>query len=228
MATFNGEKHVYKQVRSILDQLSQQDELIVSDDRSTDRTVAIIQSFNDLRIRIIQNGNKKGPPGNFGNAISKARGKYIFLADQDDVWLPGKIEKHLALHGSYDLVMSDAIVTDDDGAVLFGSFFKQRGSRPGLLRNLYKNSYVGCCMSFSKKIADYALPFPPGIHMHDWWIGLVAELKGSVFFSEDKLMNYVRHESNASPTLGNSGYSAGRRIRNRLVLLWNLFFLKSS
>jgi glycosyltransferase involved in cell wall biosynthesis len=226
MATFNGEKYIYKQLRSVLVQLTATDEVIISDDGSTDQTITIIESFDDQRIRIFKNGKRKGPVGNFENAILQARGDYIFLADQDDFWMDGKIDKHLLLHQHNDLVVSDAVVVSEDGHVLFDSFFSARGSKGGLLKNLFKNSFLGCCMSFSRKIAAYALPIPKGVHMHDWWIGLVAELKGNVFFCNDKLMYYVRHDRNASPTLGTSGYSAAKRLKNRLTLVWGLFFIK--
>jgi len=222
MATFNGEKYIHNQLKSILDQLQAFDEVIISDDGSTDDTIGIIKSFSDVRIKIFFNENKKGPVGNFENAILQASGDYIFLADQDDVWFDGKIDKHLLLHKSYDLVVSDAVVVNEDQEILFDSFFKARGSKAGLFKNLVRNSFLGCCMSFNREIANYSLPFPSGIHMHDWWIGLVAELKGRVIFCDDKLMSYVRHDNNASPTLGNSGYSALKRMKNRLTLAFCL------
>jgi glycosyltransferase involved in cell wall biosynthesis len=224
MATYNGEKYIYQQIKSILDQLSEYDEIIVSDDGSTDKTIEILKAFNDDRIKVFKNGKSRGPAGNFENALLKSTGDLIFLADQDDIWLDTKIAKHLELHSTYDLVISDAIVINEEGKVLFNSFFKQRRSRAGFFHNLVKNSYIGCCMSFNRKILNYALPFPPYIHMHDWWIGLMAEAKGRTFFCNVPLMFYVRHNNNASPTLGNSGYSGLRRLKNRGLLLYGLLF----
>jgi len=225
MATYNGEKHLYKQIRSILEQLSENDELIVSDDGSTDNAISIIDSFADSRIKIFYNKNKKGPVGNFENALLKANGDIIFLADQDDTWLPGKIKTHILLHEKCDLVISDAKVVNESGDLIYESFFKERHSGPGLFNNLIKNSYIGCCMSFNRRILDYALPFPTYIHMHDWWIGLIGELKGRTYFCNEQLMNYVRHQNNASPTLGKSGYSGLKRLKNRVQLIYGLFFI---
>jgi glycosyltransferase involved in cell wall biosynthesis len=224
MATYNGEKYIYRQVKSIMDQLVENDELIVSDDGSSDATLSIIAAFGDDRIKVFKNAGQKGPVGNFENAITKATGGIIFLADQDDQWLPRKLEQHLKLHqnNGYNLVVSDAHVVDEDGNILFESFFKQRGSRPGFVKNVVKNSFIGCCMSFDRKIIVYALPFPPYIHMHDWWLGLVAELKGKTCFCDQKLIEYVRHQSNASPTLGESGYTAMKRAMNRGRLLYGI------
>jgi len=225
MATYNGEKYIYKQVSSILNQLSATDELIISDDKSNDQTISILESFQDDRIKIFTNIKSKGPIGNFENALSKASGKIVFLADQDDIWLDNKIQTHKELHSKYDLVISDAKVVDESGQLIYDSFFEQRGSRSGLINNLIKNSYIGCCMSFNQKILNYALPFPTYIHMHDWWIGLIGELKGNTVFCNNKLMNYVRHQNNASPTLSKSGYSGLKRMKNRLQLLYGLIFI---
>src|SRR5476649_2946256 len=141
MATYNGEKHIYKQVKSILDQLSADDEIVISDDSSTDQTIAVLNSFDDKRVRIVKNSHKKGPVGNFSTALANAKFDYIFLADQDDLWLPGKLKKHMELMQQYELVTSDAIVITDNGEVLFDSFFEARGAGKGLLKNLKKNSY---------------------------------------------------------------------------------------
>ncbi|MDP9076360.1 MAG: glycosyltransferase family 2 protein [Bacteroidota bacterium] len=231
MATYNGSNYIKKQVISILEQLSSIDELVISDDNSTDDTLAIIQSFNDARIKIFRNVSRiAGPVSNFENALNHANGEYIFLADQDDIWLSNKIETHIKAHEIHDLVISDCYVVKEDGQILYNSFFEERGSKAGFFKNLRKNSYIGCCMSFNRKILDIALPFPTYIHMHDWWIGLVAELKSSPFFCKDRLMYYVRHDSNASPTLEQSGYSVLKRIKNRTQLLFGLLiiFFKSN
>jgi glycosyltransferase involved in cell wall biosynthesis len=226
MATYNGGKYIKKQVASILAQLSPVDELVISDDSSTDDTLAIVQSFNDERIKIFSNASRiAGPVSNFENALKNANGDYIFLADQDDIWLSNKIEIHIKGHTNHDLVISDCYVINEAGDVLHNSFFRERNSGPGFLKNLKKNSYIGCCMSFNRKLLKLALPFPSYIHMHDWWIGLIAELKGSTFFCDDKLIYYVRHDNNVSPTLGQSGYSGLKRLSNRVQLIIGLLFV---
>ncbi|MBK0381145.1 glycosyltransferase family 2 protein [Mucilaginibacter segetis] len=222
MATYNGEAYIKQQVESILIQLSPTDELIISDDGSTDDTLQLLHSFNDKRIKIFPNNRHKGPVGNFENALMKASGDIIFLADQDDKWKADKVSTHLFLHKNNDLVISDAVVVDQDGKTVFNSFFEERGSKPGFINNIKRNSYIGCCMSFNRRILNLALPFPSYIHMHDWWIGLIAEIKGKPYFCTDKLMYYVRHQNNASPTLGYSGYSAFKRMKNRFQLLVGL------
>ena len=221
MASYNGDRFIAKQIFSILQQLGDSDEMIISDDHSTDDTVNIIKSYADPRIKFFPNIGLKGPKGNFQNALSHANGEYIFLSDQDDVWLPGKVDKVVELLNMYDLVLTDCIVVDKDDKVIHPSFFRLRNSHPGLLYNLYKNSYVGCCMAFRVNILSYALPIPEAIHMHDWWIGLLAEVHGRVYFCPEPLIHYVRHDNNASPT-GEKGYNYTKRLVNRLMLAWNL------
>jgi glycosyltransferase involved in cell wall biosynthesis len=218
MATCNGGNNVERQLNSILTQIEDVDEIIVSDDGSTDGTVEIIRSINDDRIKIYNNTGKKGPVWNFENAILRSSGQYVFLADQDDIWLPGKIQKHIKAHEHFGLVISDAIVIDEKEGVIFESFFQQRGSRNGLLKNIFQNSYIGCCMSFSRQFVNKCLPFPSNIYMHDWWMGLIGEYTRDAYFLDEKLIKYVRHGSNASPTLI-SKLSVYKQIKNRLGLI---------
>lgn len=218
MATYNGEKYVREQLISILLQLSPEDEIIVNDDGSTDRTIEIILELADDRIQININTGLHGPLGNFEQAIRLANNNLIFLADQDDIWLPDKINDVRNLLKNNDLVLSDCQVITDKGKIIYESFFEHRGSRSGFWTNLYKNSYMGCCMAFRREIINYILPFPPQVHMHDWWIGLLVEVKGRVYFYPKPLIRYVRHSTNASPTAEGS-YAYTKRIKNRLMLL---------
>ncbi|MCD8291094.1 MAG: glycosyltransferase, partial [Prevotella sp.] len=92
IATYNGEKYIEEQIRSILSQLSDNDEVIISDDGSHDQTLSLIQSIGDKRIKIFQNEGRHGFKYNFENTLKKVQGDYIFLCDQDDVWLPNKVQ----------------------------------------------------------------------------------------------------------------------------------------
>ena len=221
MATYNGAHFIQRQLISILDQLSANDEVVISDDGSTDETIQLINALADSRIRIFNNQLRHGPIGNFENALRQASGEFIFLADQDDVWLPGKISTICTLLTQYDLVLADCEVVNGGGKLLYPSFFKHRGSRPGFWPNLLKNSYVGCCMAFRRDVLSYALPFPAQIHMHDWWIGLLVEAKGTVVFYAEPLIQYVRHGGNASPT-GETGYGMIKKLSNRFFMLTNV------
>lgn len=218
IATYNGALFIKRQLESVLNQLGEDDEIIISDDGSLDDTLLIIKKISDSRIKIFQNTSRHGPPGNFENALKLTSGNFIFLCDQDDIWFPNKINTLIELLGKFDLILSDCNVINENGDILLSSFFNFRGSRPGFFWNLYKNSYIGCCMAFRREVLTYVMPFPRTIYMHDWWIGLMVELRGNILFYNEPLVSYVRHGNNASPT-GEGSHSWMKKIQNRSVLL---------
>jgi glycosyltransferase involved in cell wall biosynthesis len=223
MGVYNGEKYIAEQVASILPQLGADDEIIVSDDLSVDGTLQRIEAFQDSRIKIVKNPHPAGLILNFENALKHASGDVIFLADQDDIWLPSKVDTMKRLLKSYDLVVSDCDVIDADGNVLYDSFFRLKRVKKGVLQNIIKNYYVGCCMAFRREILNVALPFPKNIYMHDVWIAVLAELVGETHFCEQRLMRHRRHDSNASTTASKSPNSLMTKIKLRLDLASSLF-----
>jgi glycosyltransferase involved in cell wall biosynthesis len=220
MATYNGERHVAAQLASIL-QSPRVDEVLVSDDGSTDRTREIVRSLADPRVRLLE-GPRAGVIHNFESLLCTARGEFIFLADQDDVWLPHKVDTMLAAMQTADLVVSDCQVVDDALHLLQPSFQAARRSGPGLWKNLVRNSYLGCCMAFRRRVLARALPFPRRVPMHDWWLGLVAECAGTVCFLPEPLLLYRRHGGNASSTSERSTASLARQIHWRSTLAAHL------
>jgi len=199
LATYNGEKYISEQLNSILPQLGPEDEIIISDDGSSDRTLEIVAGFCSAQIKVLKNPGK-GVISNVENAIKHTSGDIIFLCDQDDVWLPDKVSvtKKYLLESDVKLVVSDAIVVDENLKVLEDSFFKLMNSGSGFIKNFIKNTYHGCCMAFLKELKEVILPFPKNIPMHDSWIGLMAELYGKVLFIPEKLIYYRRHQNNAT------------------------------
>jgi glycosyltransferase involved in cell wall biosynthesis len=201
--------------------LSADDELIVSDDGSIDATREVVQGMDYSRI-VLVDGPRAGVVRNFEHVLRQARGDVIFLCDQDDIWLPSKVQRVMQALGEADLVVTDCRVVDDALKELHPSFFRFNGSRPGLLRNLAKNGYLGCCMAMRRIVLDAALPFPDGIAMHDWWIGLVAERTGRVCFLDETLSLYRRHGNNASPAATRSTVRLVTRLRWRLDMARHL------
>lgn len=224
MATFNGAKYIREQLDSILLQLGKDDEIVISDDHSSDETLTIIAGYQDSRIKVFTNPNK-GLIKNFENAISKSNGDYIFLADQDDIWLPNKVQVCISeFNEGYDLVLSDCAVFNSlTGDILHSSFYLFNGSKKGILKNMIRNSYIGCCMAFNKAVKAKVLPFPDGIPMHDSWIGIMSELQYRVKFNNSKLILYRNHSANASFTsVGKSKYSFLKKLSFRFVLAYLL------
>jgi len=220
IATYNGEKYIRSQIISILQQLSEHDEIIISDDCSTDNTIEIINNISDPRIRVFVNKRKHGVVDNFQNAIDNSKGDHIFLSDQDDIWLENKVDYVIELLEKYDCVVHNANIVDAHLTSRGNTIFEVYSSRKGILKNLYKNSYVGCCMAFSRKMLDKALPFPKSIPMHDSWIGLISEKYGNVFFMKEPLSMYRRHEDNVSCTGENSSQKFLKKILDRLNLAY--------
>ncbi|MEN2400327.1 glycosyltransferase family 2 protein [Flavobacterium sp. MC2016-06] len=225
IATYNGEKYIKEQLDSILCQLSMVDEVVLSDDNSSDSTLDIIQNYNDNRIKIFKNKGK-GLIENFENALLNSSGDYIFLSDQDDIWEENKIKECLNdFEKGYQLILSDCSVFDSESkAVIHNSFFEFNKSKKGIMNNIINNSYIGCCMAFKKDLKDKILPFPKNIPMHDSWIGIIGELFFKVSFNKNKLIKYRLHSKNASYTgVGKSKYSFFEKISFRIFLSFVLF-----
>lgn len=219
IAAYNGEKYIREQLLSVLKQLSENDEVIISDDNPYTGTYEAVKGFieSDGRIRYIK-GPGKGVIKNFENAISAAEGDYIFLCDQDDVWLDGKVKAvSKELDNGAVVVMHDAIVTDESLNPVRQSFFEAMGSGTGIIKNIIKNTYIGCCMAFSKSLKPFILPFPDDLPMHDQWIGLAGEKAGRVALIKEPLIYYRRH----------SGAVTGGRTSFSQKLKWRISIIKA-
>ena len=228
IATYNGARYIAEQLASILKQLSAEDEVVVSDDGSTDGTLDIVRSFNDRRIRIVDGPQRHSPTLNFEWALRNAKGEYIFLADQDDVWLEGKVRRCVEELQMCDCVVSDARVTDSLLNTTSESLFQLMHVRRGRLSNLlWRNGYTGCCMAFKREVLSKALPFPTDIPMHDIWIGNVAAFCGSLHFINDRLLLFRRHDAAASCNGKRSTYSLWQKLSFRWHTLKNIVKLKT-
>ncbi|MGL4697013.1 glycosyltransferase family 2 protein [Enterococcus larvae] len=225
IAAYNGEKYLPQQLNSILLQLREDDEVIISDDGSTDETQTIVKAYaqKDSRIRLIE-GPRSGVIANFERAIEESRGAFIFLADQDDVWLPEKISETLAYfeqHPDVQVIVSDLIIVDEELQPIYPSYFEYRKVKAGFWSNVLKNNYIGAGMCFRKEMKDQILPIPSNVPMHDMWIGLLGDsVKGSAFL-EKPLTYYRRHGENVSEIATSS--SSLQKMKWRTTLLYLLF-----
>ncbi|MEA4888142.1 MAG: glycosyltransferase family 2 protein [Clostridiaceae bacterium] len=203
MTTYNGLPFVREQLQSIRMQMKAEDELIISDNGSTDGTWEWLleQAQADPRLKPERYLEQKGVIANFGHALTLCRGDLIFLSDQDDVWLPGRLDKFVELFRESPrlvLAQADAELIDGEGRVLAPSYFSLRRCGSGIWKNFYKNTWQGCSLCFRKGLLALALPFPKSIPMHDMWLGLIAEMTGEVCFLPLVLTRYRRHEHNES------------------------------
>ncbi len=227
LAAYKGEKYIAAQLESVLKQLGEGDEVIVSDDFPHGQTAEAVSPFcqSDPRVRYVT-GPGKGVTANFENAMSLCTGDIIFLCDQDDVWLDGKVDCVVsAIKGGADLVLHDASVTDKNLNITEESYFKAHSSCNGLIKNLVRNSFVGCCMAFTADVMRAALPLPENVPMHDWWIALCAMKLGfKVELIDRPLILWRRHGENVT----GGATSAKQKIMWRLNLLGALIKIQAS
>jgi len=227
MATYNGERFIRDQIDSIIAQLNPEDELIISDNGSTDKTLKIIESYNDKRIFLInhvrdksflkeKSGTFKIVTQNFHNALQKAKGDYIFLADQDDIWYPTKVNKTLNYLLKYDICMSNFSVIDENNTIQKKIFYKKSPISNSLIKNIISSKFLGCCLAFNKKVLNKSLPFPTNLIAHDFWIGCIGSKKFKFVFIDEPLVMYRRWQSNVSATTSKSNNSFFYKIRYRL------------
>jgi glycosyltransferase involved in cell wall biosynthesis len=220
MATYNGERYVAEQITSILDELKSDDEVIVVDDCSKDGTVKILQDLNDLRIKIYLNDRNKGINVSFERAIYLANNDFIFLSDQDDIWIKGRVSlmvKRL-LDTESLLVSSNFEFMDINGRKIGHPVdgVKSSNSRKHLnnILDIFigKTNYYGCAMAFRKDMVELILPIPSFVESHDLWIALGANVIGSNTHLDEKSLIKRIHNNNATIT-----------NRNLFLKIWSRF-----
>jgi len=225
IATYNGSKYIKQQLDSILIQLGENDEVIISDDSSTDNTIEIIRSINDKRILLFEGMLFSHHTPNFEFALAQSTGDYIFLSDQDDIWLCNKVSIMMSWLEKYNLVVSDCLVVNEVLEVISPSVYNGNHNRSGFIRNIIHNHFLGCCMAFDRRILDLSLPFPSSILSHESWIGSVAEVFGKTKFIPEKLIMYRRHNSNNSNTLKGSTLTFIEKFNYRFMIIFNIIAL---
>lgn len=217
MAVCNGEPYLEEQIASILCQLDDEDELIISLDPSTDGSQVVLEGLEDKRVRLLC-GPGKGVAANFEWALLHVRKPLVALADQDDVWLPGKVKavRQAFTNSAVTVLVHDCQVVDENLQLIQPSYFQSHGTKAGLAANWMRNSYIGCCMAFRASLLTSVLPFPAHIPMHDQWIGLIGEARGHTLWLPEPLLLYRRHTANASSL---SPSPIGKQVRWRAGLL---------
>lgn len=208
MATYNGAEYVREQLLSFARQTRLPDELVVSDDGSTDRTLAIVEEFVssvDFEVKILRNEKNLGYGRNFFQALSHCSGDWVFLSDQDDVWLPGKIATVLDAACEYPAAqvwMNDSIIADgelnDLGYTLLGSL-RNRGSASRFFLH-------GSSAAVSAQFLRFALPAPVTMDSHDGWLMGLADCVGVRAVVDQPLQYWRRHGANESDFDGRAAW----------------------
>jgi|GEM_PF-668187 len=215
MASFNGERYIEKQIKSIQDQTFENWQLLIRDDGSTDSTGDIIQNLSnsDPRIKIIhRQGENIGVIKNFECLLKKAQhnnDEYVAFCDQDDFWKPEKLQKQFLemknLEAKYGrnmpiLLFTDLQITNSHLEIQNDSFMNFQGisnaENIGLGHLLKQNIVVGNTIMINKALLEIALPFPENIHMHDWWLALCAASFGIIKYLPSRTVLYRLHGKN--------------------------------
>ena len=219
LCTFNGERFVAEQIDSILAQTLLPDEIVLSDDASTDATVAIVEDAvarfsaehpeQTLAFRVFRNPVALGVVRNFEQAVTAAAGDFVVLCDQDDRWAPDRIAR--ALTGFAErpdrlLIHADANLVDSDGNPLGDTLFRALGVTPrereliasgrALAALLGRNLVTGATTMFRGGLLERALPFPSS-WVHDEWLAVIAAATGRIDFLSEQLIDYRQHDGNA-------------------------------
>jgi len=213
LAAYNGEEYLKEQIDSILCQSYDRWNLIIRDDGSGDNTPEIIRNYSNKyshKIKLLDIPDRnRGIKRNFSILLEHSSSDYIMFCDQDDLWLPEKIEitykkmKELeTLHGK-DLpllIHGDLKVADKNLKILSPSFWQYQKLNPRtgfeLNRLIVQNVITGCTLMINKKLKDLLLPVPDEAVMYDWWTGLVACAFGKMAYITDPLILYRQHGRN--------------------------------
>ncbi len=216
IATHNGEQFLEEQLASIYNQTYRNIEIVVSDDVSKDRTIDILKKYNKSHgLAYTVNADRLGVTKNFENAIKQCNGKYILLSDQDDVWLPNKIElmirniRHSSLIYSDGRLLeasrlSESKLSEQKWIKLFGLDSRHKDIYKYLLLN---NFILGCSVMFDRDILNLAFPFYENEQYHDWWLAMCALNCNGITFLDEVLVKYRVHATNFSLSLANEDKS---------------------
>ena len=221
LCTWRGERWIRTFLQSVAAQDRLPDELVVQDDASDDGTVAAVREFArsaPFEVHLEVNEVRVGSTANFALALERCRGRYIALADQDDVWYPAKLERlaaELDLDPTVTLAFSDADLIGEDGRLLGRRLWDTRlvgrtlRRHPVVPEELFARQALttGCTVMIRRRVAEAALPFPPELAhpsapmRHDRWLSLVAAAVGTVRALPEPLLGFRLHQGQETGVL---------------------------
>ena len=229
LATYNSGNRLCIQLNSILNQTYTKWNLYIQDDGSTDNTKSIIKDYvkKDDRIKFLENDKKEGAKGNFISLLKKIEADYYMFCDQDDLWLPNKIEISLSTIYEEELKFpqkaicyhTDLAVCDKDYNIIFHSLWKQSKIKPKILEKFNYlqifNCVTGCTMIFNKRAKEVSLPFNSKAPMHDWWIAYcVLKNNGILKHINKSTMLYCQHGTNEVGAINMNSRFILNKIKN--------------
>jgi len=211
LPTYNGVAYLEAQLASIHAQTLRPERVLLRDDGSSDGTQALIHQLQQRYgawLQVLPADGNLGCTVNVNRLLEASTAPYVALADQDDLWLPHKLERALALmqqlegrHGADTplLVHSDLELVDADGKRLGCRYFQRQRLDPQRCAPVdlaLTNVVTGCTALLNRALLQKALPIPPEALMHDWWLALVASAFGQIALVEEPGLLYRQHSSN--------------------------------
>lgn len=208
LCTYNGQEHLSAQLESVLNQQGVELEVVVCDDASDDGTWPMVEQWaaRDSRVRAMRNPERLGVNRNFELALTRCRGEFIALCDQDDVWAPSKLRATVPLLDHHIMGYCDSMFIDEQGQPL-GLRMSQRVAMyqgSGVLPLCFWNSVSGHAMVFRRELLDHALPILD-IGYHDWWLAAVAARVGSIGYVDQALVQYRQHARSQTDAMQRKG-----------------------
>lgn len=222
LPTYNGATYLQEQLDSIYNQTLVPDEIIIVDDCSTDNTVSILEEYKKkYGLKYVVNETNLGYNKNFEKGINLAQGDFICLSDQDDIWLPNKVEslykQILKYPNSVPACVSSGIVPVDKNQNLLRDIAV--GSDYSGERVLYTYSSQGCTMMFNRKLWEVISPIPEGI-MYDAYIGISSAIIGYRYHINKPLMKYRIHGDNAVGSIPKKGLNENKRFGRNAIQIF--------
>ena len=209
MAAYNGSEFIIPQIESILTQLTPDDELIIIDDYSKDNTADLVAGLGDLRIKLIRHETNQGYVKTFQEGLNLAQGDYVFIADQDDIWLEGRVAAMCAELEKVQVVATNLSVIGREGG-LIGPYGQndwrlRAADSTHHLRNIIgiyagNRPYYGSAMAMRREALQTILPFARYMNeQYDLWIGIYANLARSISHLEIRSVAHRYHGANDTP-----------------------------
>lgn len=222
LATYNGEKYLAQMLDSLVAQTRPADVIIAVDDGSKDSTCEILEQYKSkLPLEITKFEKNRGHRAAFSTALEKSRelladNDLIFLADQDDIWLPNKLEVMSQKIGDSSMIFGDAEIIDGEGKVTDSSWRKKAETVEQLSQQALLTGYTnvtGCMVAFKAGLLKTALPIPQDVPVHDQWITLCATVENGYQAIADKVIQYRIHGNN---TIGEGNKTWSEKLLTNL------------
>ena len=207
MATYNGQKYIKEQLDSIISQSLKADEIVISDDGSTDDTIAILDDYASRYsfIRVTHNVGRHGFVANFANAISLCGGDYIALCDQDDIWCEDHIKDLYDNIGDNYIIGGNSLLVNADGTSqhiamkdVCGAKLLPQDNKDFFKSLIYINIFQGTACMITRELVEKSLPFPDGIKFHDHYLAVVAASYDKACYLDKVVLLYRQHQSNVT------------------------------